>query len=235
MINSNMKISQNGVDLIKRFEGVRLQAYWDYYGSVWTIGYGHTKGVYSGMVITQQQAEQFLFDDIESHVFRMKQLITRKLTQNQFDSLASFHFNLGAYILDNDQVLLRNINNNDTTATVNHMMQYCYSGGIWLQGLWNRRKAETDLYKTGDTITTPENSNGGINMKQFILGSDVWLRKGPSTKSASIGSQPLKKGSRVDFNDIVLAEGYMWGVQPRADKSKGYIALGKIDSYGSIK
>ena len=72
-------------------------------------------------------------------------------------------------------------------------------------------------------------------MKQFTLGSDVWLRKGASTKSQSIGSQPLKKGSRVDFNDIVLAEGYMWGVQPRADKSKGYIALGNIDSYGSIK
>lgn len=232
-MNDNMVISQNGVELIKQFEGLRLTAYKDSVG-VWTIGYGHTKGVYGGMVISNQQALNFLDEDIANHVWRMKQLITRKLTQNQFDSLASFHFNLGAYVLDNDPTLLRHINNNDTNAVVNHMLKYSYAGGMWLQGLYNRRVAETNLYKK-ESNTNETIKGGKIKMKSFTLTNDVWLRKGASTSSQAIGSQPLKKGSVVNFDDVTVSGGYMWGIQPRADGSKGYIALGAFNGYGTIK
>ena len=65
-----MKTSQNGINLIKRFEGCKLTAYKCPAG-VWTIAYGHTVGVYSGMKITQQQADEFLKQDLvvyENHV-----------------------------------------------------------------------------------------------------------------------------------------------------------------------
>lgn len=95
MANEDMKISQAGIDLIKEFEGLRLVAYQDSVG-VWTIGYGHTKGVYPGMVITEAQALLFLNEDIASHAYGIFNYITVQLNQNQFDALVSFHFNLGA-------------------------------------------------------------------------------------------------------------------------------------------
>ena len=90
-----MRISEQGLDFIKSFEGLRLKSYQDSIG-VWTIGWGHTRGVRKGQVITEAQAERFLRDDLEP--------IERQLTadlgedgvlQCQFDALCSFCFNLG--------------------------------------------------------------------------------------------------------------------------------------------
>ena len=55
----NLSISNNGLSLIKRFEGCRLTAYQDSIG-IWTIGYGHTSGVAKGQTITQIQADRYL-------------------------------------------------------------------------------------------------------------------------------------------------------------------------------
>ncbi|MFS7390396.1 lysozyme [Carnobacterium maltaromaticum] len=98
MANENMKISQNGRNLIKEFEGMRLTAYQDSVG-VWTIGYGRTKGVYAGMQISEQQANACLDEDIKTHAVGIFNFVTVQLNQNQFDALVSFHFNLGPYIL----------------------------------------------------------------------------------------------------------------------------------------
>ena len=88
-----MKISQKGIDLIKKFEGCKLQAYLCPAG-VWTIGVGHTKGVKKGMVITQRQAETFLKDDIKP-VETLLNGMGINYTQGQFDALTSWIFNLG--------------------------------------------------------------------------------------------------------------------------------------------
>lgn len=81
---------------------------------------------------------------------------------------------------------------------------------------------------------TPSKPKGAIAMKTITLTSDVYLRTAAKTSASTIAL--LKKGNKVEFNDIISSGGYMWGVQPRTDKyKKGYIALGKLNAYGSIK
>lgn len=154
MANENIVISQGGINLIKKWEGVRLTAYQDSVG-VWTIGYGHTKGVTSGMSITQAQAEAYLKEDITSHVSHMKKVISVNLNQNQFDALASFHFNLGAYVLQNDSTLLGYINGSQWQNVGTQMKKYVYAGGSVLQGLVNRRNDEVSLFLTAVTPPAP--------------------------------------------------------------------------------
>ena len=88
-----MTISQKGIDLIKTFEGCKLFAYRDSVG-IPTIGYGHTKDVKMGMSITQKQAEEFLKGDIKP-VERLLNGMGINYTQNQFDALVDFIYNLG--------------------------------------------------------------------------------------------------------------------------------------------
>ena len=58
-----MQLSKTGIELLKHFEGCELKAYQDSVG-VWTIGYGHTKGIYKGLEITQSEAEKMLIDEL---------------------------------------------------------------------------------------------------------------------------------------------------------------------------
>ena len=83
--------SQAGIDLIKSFESCRLTAYQDSVG-VWTIGYGHTNGVYKGMTITQAQADAFLREDLKTAENTVNSKVTYPITQNMFDALVSFTF-----------------------------------------------------------------------------------------------------------------------------------------------
>ena len=95
---NNFITSQKGIELIKSFEGCYLKAYWDRWGKVYTIGYGHTgKDVFKGLKITHQQAENLLKQDVkrfENYVNNQK-YVPLKLNQNQFDALVSFSFNMG--------------------------------------------------------------------------------------------------------------------------------------------
>lgn len=85
-----MKISNNGISLIKQFEGCKLKAYRCPAG-VPTIGYGHTKGVKMGQAITQEQAEEYLREDLEKYENNvMKYFNKYKWNQNEFDALVSF-------------------------------------------------------------------------------------------------------------------------------------------------
>lgn len=155
MANENMKLSETGRNLIKEFEGLRLTAYQDSVG-VWTIGYGHTQGVYSGMTITEAQANIFLDQDVISHASGIFKYITVQLNQNQFDALVSFHFNLGADILQGT-ALLTYINSKNWQQAANEMNKYVNAGGKPLEGLIRRRKAETDLFlRVVDDSTTKE-------------------------------------------------------------------------------
>lgn len=91
-----MRTSQNGIDLIKSFEGCRLTAYRDSVG-VLTIGYGHTAGVKAGQTITQVQAESFLKDDLAKSEKKVADYDgVYHWNQNQFDALVSFAFNIGS-------------------------------------------------------------------------------------------------------------------------------------------
>ena len=89
-----MKISKEGIALIKKFEGIELQAYQDSVG-VWTIGYGHTKGVKEGDNISLKQAEEMLEEELVEYEGYINDMVKVRLEQNQFDALVAWVYNLG--------------------------------------------------------------------------------------------------------------------------------------------
>lgn len=150
-----MYISKQGLDLIKHFEGLRLKAYKCPSG-VWTIGYGHTKGVYPGMEITEELADKFLIDDVWQFEREVEGLILVPVTQGQFDALVSFAFNVGSDIDEDsipeglgDSTLLKKLNRGDYAGAADEFPKWVYSRGKKLKGLVRRRAAERDLFLTG--------------------------------------------------------------------------------------
>lgn len=147
-----MKTSQRGIDLIKSFETLVLKSYLCPAGKL-TIGYGHTKDVVASTRITEQQAEEFLREDLQYFEQGLSKLVKRKLTQNQFDALVSFVFNIGLGRKDYNgfyESTLRkkiNINPNDPTIAM-EFSKWIHAGGKPLEGLRRRRKAEAELYFT---------------------------------------------------------------------------------------
>lgn len=133
-----MKTSENGLNLIKEFEGLRLTAYRCAAG-VWTIGYGHTSRVKEGDKITHEQAEEFLLSDIKS-AEKSVNAYGRRFNQNQFDALVSFTFNCGA------RNLAKLISDRSNDQIGEAILLYNKAGGQILNGLVRRRKAERDLY-----------------------------------------------------------------------------------------
>ena len=139
-----MTISQKGIDLIKGFEGCKLYAYRDSVG-VLTIGYGHTKNVKAGMAITQAQAEQFLKDDLRP----VEQLLNNmhvNFTQNQFDALCSWIFNLGAGNFNTSTMKKRIVAGANDTAITDEMIRWTRAGGKVLGGLVRRRADEANMF-----------------------------------------------------------------------------------------
>lgn len=137
-----MKTSQRGINLIKQFEGLRLTAYRCPAG-VYTIGYGHTRGVKRGMKITEEEASAFLTADLrnsERSVERYDGIY--HWNQNEFDALVSFTFNCGAANL---RALLRNGRRN-RSQIVATLPLYRKAGGKVLKGLERRRAAEKALF-----------------------------------------------------------------------------------------
>lgn len=136
--------SQAGIDLIKKWEGLRLTAYQCSAG-VWTVGYGYTWNVYKGMKITQSQADAFLRDTLKVFERDVNRLVTVQLNQNQFDALVSFTYNLGAGALANS-TLLKKLNAGDYYGASQEFKKWVYADKKKLRGLVNRRKDEAELF-----------------------------------------------------------------------------------------
>lgn len=139
-----MKTSQNGINLIKQFEGCKLTAYKCPAG-VWTIGYGHTNGVKSGQTITQAKAEEYLKSDLIKYENYVNGYVKVSLNQNQFDALVSFTYNCGGGALKTS-TLLKKLNNKDYTGASNEFPRWNKSNGKVLNGLVKRRTAEKTLF-----------------------------------------------------------------------------------------
>lgn len=209
---ANRKIGQAGLNLIKQFEGCRLTAYQCSAG-VWTIGYGHTAGVYKGMKITQAQADTFLKQDIvkfEKYINNPSYVpFTEQLNQNQFDALVSFAFNLGQ---GNVKKLCVGRNINQITSA---MQQYCKAAGKTLPGLQRRRKAEAALYnkKVEDcTGATAVKESEDYNMKTIKKGSKgnavkVWQIIIGTTPDGNFGSGTESMTKTWQKNHGLTADG----------------------------
>lgn len=139
-----MKISQRGLDLIKKFEGLKLTAYRCPAG-VLTIGFGSTgPHVKQGMVITEDEAEALLRKDVARFEDGVNHIVG-PCTRGQYDSLVSFSFNLGLGALMSS-TLLKKHRAGDYKAAADQFLRWNLAGGKVLPGLTKRRAAERALY-----------------------------------------------------------------------------------------
>lgn len=139
-----MKASNKCISLIKQFEGCHLTAYKCPAG-VWTIGYGHTAGVKEGMKISQAQAELYLIADLEKYEAQVEKWDSKYgWSQNEFDALVSFAYNIGSI----DQLTNNGTRTRPTIAL--KILEYNKAGEKVLNGLTKRRRAEYDLFTSGE-------------------------------------------------------------------------------------
>jgi lysozyme len=147
-----MKVSTKGLQLIKSYEGCKLKAY-QHKGDVPTIGFGSTfyedgSKVKLGDQITQERADalfKIILSDFERGV---ENRVTSTLTQNQFDALVSFAYNVGLGALGKS-TLLKKVNKNPGDPTIGlEFEKWIAKGSIFEIGLRKRRRAESDHYFT---------------------------------------------------------------------------------------
>lgn len=142
-----MILGTAGLQLIKSFEGCRLTAYQDQRG-IWTIGYGHTgPEVMKGLTCTQAQADSWLLGDTHTASRAVLDDVHVPITQNQFDALVSFAFNVGAGSLAHS-TLLGYLNGSHTESAAAEILRWDHSGGVVDPGLTRRRSAEQALFLT---------------------------------------------------------------------------------------
>ena len=142
---NKMEISQEGLALIKKFEGCELKAY-ECAAGVPTIGYGSTSGVSMDMEISQERADALLLEDVAMFEEEVNKCVEVPLQQNQFDSLVAWTFNLGGSNL-RSSTLLRVLNEGQHDKVPSEMKRWNKAGGETLQGLIRRREAEGLLWK----------------------------------------------------------------------------------------
>ncbi len=159
-----MKTSQTGIDIIKKFEGCRLDAYKCPAG-VWTIGYGHTAGVTAGQKISPAQAEAYLRADLEKYEKNVEKYNDRyRWTQNEFDAMVSFAYNLGSI----DKLTAHGTRTKAVIAE--KMLLYNKAGGKVLAGLTKRRQAEQELFLAGGKENSAEAAGGAV--RTYSLATD---------------------------------------------------------------
>ena len=147
-----MQYSKNGLLLTEGFENCRLVAYQDIRG-VWTIGWGHAgPEVCEGLTWTQDQADAQLLADVQSSVAAVNADVTVPLTQDEFDALVDFAFNVGNTALRNS-TLLKKLNAGDYAGAANEFDRLDKAAGQVIAGLLRRRQKETDLFNTPDGAT----------------------------------------------------------------------------------
>lgn len=166
-----MNINQAGLDLIKSFEGCKLQSYQDVVG-IWTIGYGAIgPEVVKGLKWTQQQADDRLKKDVAKFEASVQSALTKPVNPNQFSALVCFAYNVGAGSLKTS-TLLKKLNANDPKGAAEEFIRWNKAGGKEVAGLTRRRLAERDLFlksvevqstKAQSTMLPEGPSDGDIN------------------------------------------------------------------------
>lgn len=199
-----MKTSQNGINLIKKFEGCRLTAYKPVAAEkYWTIGYGHYgPDVAPNMKISQAQAEAYLVADLK----RFEDAVNATglvLNQNQFDALVSFTYNCGAGNLK------KLVNGRSLSQIADAMLAYNKGSGKVLPGLVKRRQAERDLFCSGANEPASTLSPYQIG-KIYTLQSDMYVRQTPNgakVKFDSLTADGKKNGRYDDEGNAILKKG----------------------------
>jgi len=140
-----MTFGAGGFALLRQFESLRLTAYQDQKG-VWTVGEGHTgRDVHEGMTITPEQARALLLLDLKVAMTAVNHCVRVALTQNQFDALVCFAFNVGCGAFATS-TLLRDVNVNNIIDAEAQFLRWDHIGSAESPGLLARRRAEAALF-----------------------------------------------------------------------------------------
>lgn len=175
-----MKISFEGLNLIKNYEGLRLEAYYCPSG-ILTIGYGHTgSDVWVGMTVTESEAENLLQQDLVKFENAVKKYITVPLNQNQFDALVSFTYNVGIGALQ-DSTLKKRLNAGEDPNKVaeEELPRWNKGSNGPLLGLIKRREAEMKLFTLHERIV------------ELCTNYNTWLKK------KTVASSKLKSNEKA--------------------------------------
>ncbi len=145
--------------MLKSWEGLRLEAY-VCQGGKWTIGYGHTgRAVKKGLKITEEIAEELLREDLIRFEQAVCQYTKVELTQEQFDCLVHFAFNVGigsrrearqTKVGFRNSTLLDLLNKGHYDSVPKQLTRWVWAGGVKSMGLIRRRNAEIDLWVNGN-------------------------------------------------------------------------------------
>jgi lysozyme len=146
-----MRTSDKGLEFIKHHEGLETKAYPDpgsADGHPWAIGVGHTNGVKKGDTCTVEQAMAWLREDVQGAEAAVSRLVKVPLTQDEFDALVSFVFNVGAGAFEKS-TLLRMLNDEDREGAAAQFDRWNKNDGKVMAGLTRRRKDEREMFETG--------------------------------------------------------------------------------------
>lgn len=145
-----MNLSAEGINLIKRFEGVRSRPY-RCSAKLWTVGVGHLIGDGKSLpdswnrTFTEEEINALLIRDLNRFERGIRMYIKVPLRQYEYDSLCSFAFNLGLGTLQRS-TLRQKINRNDKEGAAKEILKYCRAGGKIIRGLQIRREAEYRMF-----------------------------------------------------------------------------------------
>ncbi len=217
------KVSNDCVELVKKFEGLHklkddglVHSYRCPAGK-WTLGYGATKGIRSGMNCTVAEAEQRLIHDLDEHGKIVKRLVNVPLSQGQYDALVSFVFNLGGGNFKSS-TLLKKLNKGDYDACPEQIMRWNKArvdGKLTpLRGLTRRRTAEAAIFSRDAQLPSDE---GGPEMPQKPTAE----APKPLTKSKTMAGVGIA-GAATGLNEVA---GQLQGLVAYADGLKTIFLL----------
>lgn len=153
-----MKLSVAGEAFIKRYEKLSIIAYKPTLADKWTYGWGHTgPEVVEGAIVTPEQAEIDFQHDIAKAVWGVIYATDVPLTQNEFDALVSFTFNVGVGA-EAHSTLCAKVNARDRTGVIAEWIKWDHQAGTVVPGLLARRQAELALFLQGSSPVVPSNA-----------------------------------------------------------------------------
>ncbi len=219
-----MNISENGINLIKSFEGCILQSYDDsnerkvnandeVYGTL-TIGWGTTRedypSLYKGEIISQEKADELFLVSIQKYINDVNSL-GRNFTQNEFDALVSFHYNTGSVF-----TLCRNRNNSEIADAMLLYVKGKINGElVTMEGLVKRRNAERQLFLSGESIPFNQNVSRETSNDYEEHGSaeilcDVLNVRDKPSLSGNVVAKYYKGETISNYFHVYDCDGYRW-------------------------
>jgi len=142
-VTSELRISAEGIDHVKRYEGLRLKTYVGLDNP--TIGYGHTGYATEYSQITEEMADDLLHKDLAHAQKHVRLLVSVPVTQKQFDALVSFVYNVGIGAFKRS-TLLKKLNKGNYAQAATELMRWVHVKGVVIQGLVKRRQSEYDWF-----------------------------------------------------------------------------------------